>query len=61
MSLSAAAVALAVTVVCAIAAGRMAVHRGRSPRPWVWSVFFLGPLPLAVLAFVPVRHGEERA
>ena len=31
----------------------MAVRRDRSAKLWMWLAAFLGPVPLAVLAFIP--------
>jgi O-antigen ligase len=40
-------------LLCIPLAGRMAVRRDRSAKLWMWLAAFLGPVPLAVLAFVP--------
>jgi hypothetical protein len=40
-------------LLCVPLAGRMAVRRDRSAKLWMWLAAFLGPVPLAVLAFVP--------
>jgi len=46
---------LAGTAVCVIAARSMAIKRGRAPRIWMWFGALAGPVPLAILAFVPKR------
>ncbi|HEX5280425.1 MAG TPA: hypothetical protein VFW28_10115 [Micropepsaceae bacterium] len=51
---------LAVTVLCVIWAGRMAGSRARSQRGWMFAAAMLGPIPLAVLAALPVRGGVHR-
>ncbi len=51
------AVLLAGLLLCIPFAGRMAARRDKSAKLWMWLAVFLGPLPLAVLAFVPkMRH-----
>ena len=40
-------------LMCVPLAGRMAVRRDRSAKLWMWLAAFLGPLPIAVLAFIP--------
>jgi hypothetical protein len=44
---------VAASLLCIPLAGRMAARRDRSARLWMWLAVFLGPVPLAVLAFVP--------
>jgi hypothetical protein len=46
---------VAATVACVAAARTMAINRGRAPQIWMWLGAFAGPLPLAILAFVPKR------
>ena len=53
MSAMAFAVLLVALLLCIPLAGRMAVRRDRSAKLWMWLAAFLGPVPLAVLAFVP--------
>ena len=45
--------------VCQYFAQRMAISRGRSPKLWGLLGALFGPLPLAVLAALPVRNGEH--
>lgn len=47
---------LTVTVLCVIAAGRMAADRARSQRAWMLAAALLGPLPLPVLLALPRRN-----
>jgi len=53
MSAIAFAVLLFASLLCIPLAGRMAVRRARSAKLWMWLAAFLGPVPLAVLAFIP--------
>jgi hypothetical protein len=46
---------IAATAACVAAAQQMAVNRGRSPRLWMWFGALAGPVPLAILAFMPRR------
>jgi len=47
------------SVMCMVIARLMATRRDRSPGPWMlWAALF-GPLPLAVLAFVPAKRGNH--
>ena len=44
-------------LMCVPLAGRMAVRRDRSAKLWMWLAAFFGPVPIAVLAFIPKpRH-----
>ncbi len=46
-------VLIGIAVVCVAAAQRLALRKHRSPGAWMWAAAFLGPLPLAVLVFLP--------
>jgi hypothetical protein len=43
--------------VCVYLAGRMALRRGRSPKPWMYLAASFGVAPLAILALLPKRQG----
>jgi len=53
MSAIAYAVLLVALILCIPLTGRMATRRDRSAKLWMWLAAFLGPVPLAVLAFIP--------
>jgi len=40
---------------------RMAIHRGRSAKPWMWLATCLGFLPIAILALLPANCAGTRA
>ena len=44
---------IAIVVPSVAAAQRLAFRKHRSPGPWMWAAAFLGPVPLAVLVFLP--------
>jgi hypothetical protein len=51
---------LPLTVLCVELARRMAVRRARPRRRWMMWAAVLGPLPLLVLGFLPVRpHAHD--
>ena len=50
------ALVVAVTVICVLAARRMAISRARTRTGWMLSAALLGPLPLLALAALPVRN-----
>jgi hypothetical protein len=54
MTWSAAVIVLAIA--CCFLCGRIAEHRGRSIRAWVWLGAIFGPLALLLVATLP-RHG----
>jgi hypothetical protein len=56
MMWSAAVVVLA--TVCCYLCGRIAEHRGRSIKAWVWLGAIFGPLALLLIAGLP-PHGRE--
>jgi hypothetical protein len=47
---------LVLTILCVYVAGRMASQKGRSPRAWMWSAAFFGPLPLLALGLLPPKR-----
>ncbi len=53
-------VALATVVVpgfiCIYLTGRVALRRGRSPKPWMYLAASFGIAPLAILALLPKRE-----
>ena len=53
MSAIAFPVLLVASLLCIPLAGRMAARRDRSAKLWMWLAAFLGPIPIAVLAFIP--------
>lgn len=42
---------------CVYLTGRVALSRGRSPRPWMYLAASFGVAPLAILALLPKREG----
>ena len=40
-------------------AGRLAAHRGRSLKNWIWIAAFIGPLALPLLLLFPNLHGNN--
>jgi len=52
---------LIVTLLCIALAQRMAIHRDRSAKLWMWVAACLGPLPVAILALLPPNRDETRA
>lgn len=53
------AILIVASGVCQVIAQRMAISRARSPKVWMLLAALLGPLPLAVIAVIPTRHGEH--
>lgn len=47
---------LIVTVLCVVAAGRIAGDKARSQRAWMLAAALLGPLPLPLLLALPRRN-----
>jgi len=47
---------LVLTFLCVYVAGRMASHKGRSSRAWMWLAAFFGPLPLLALRLLPPKR-----
>ena len=45
--------------VCQFVAQRMAISRARSPKLWGLLAGLFGPLPLALLAVLPIRRDEH--
>jgi hypothetical protein len=41
-----------IAMICVDLARRMAIHRGRIARPWMWAAAFFGPFPLPILALL---------
>ena len=54
------AVFLALTIVCASYATRVAAERNRSSRFWLWLSALFGPVALAVLIVLPARQAQPR-
>ena len=52
---------LVFALACIALAQRMAFHRGRSAKLWMWSAACLGPVPIAILALLPANRDGTRA
>jgi hypothetical protein len=52
------AVVVVLAIVCCYLCGRVAGHRGRSIRVWVWLGAIFGPFALLLVATLP-PHGKE--
>jgi hypothetical protein len=48
---------LVLSVACCHLCGKIAEHRERSTKAWVWHGVIFGPLTLLVVAALPSRHG----
>lgn len=47
------AISIAMLGILVTAAQHLALRKHRSPGAWMWATAFLGPLPIAVLVFLP--------
>ena len=52
------AVAIALSIICMYLCGRIADHRGRSIKAWVWLAAILGPIALVLVALLPSQRKE---
>jgi hypothetical protein len=51
-------VALLLAIACCYLCGKIAEHRGRSIKAWVWLGAIFGPIALLLVATLP-PHGRE--
>jgi hypothetical protein len=55
------AVLLCVTIASAYLAGRIAAHKGRSVKTWLWLGAVFGPLGAAAVAVLPTKRRATTA